>query len=322
LVSLTVRRDFAGQPHVGFAQQGLTREVARAARLVAGHAISRLNANAAVALGFSESARTLQQRLEGVGDAAFVVARDPLSRAGFQADSGIAFGVRQRLGPVALTLAGERGSVMLVGLRRGMADPRYALFGLTADRDFGPLNLALGVARLEEEQTVLGGRFAMAPTGARSLFIDAAARYDVGGGWIAGARYRRGSTDMAANGSFVAGGRLATDAWSADLGRAHLFARGDSLSFRIAQPLRVRGGGYQLNVPVSWDYASLTAGTALREFSLAPSGREIDFEAVYSVPILRGAGTVSGNAFLRRQPGHIEAAPNDLGAAVRLSLGF
>jgi hypothetical protein len=300
----------------------MTREDARGARLVAGHAISRLGANATVAFGFSESARTLQQRLQGVGDAAFLVARDPMGRAGFQADSGIAFGVRQRLGSIFLTLAGERGGVLLLGLRRDMTDPRYALSGVSADRDFGPFNLSLGIARLEEDSTVLGGRLAMAPAGARSLFLDAAARYEFGGDWVASARYRRGSTSMAANGSLVAGGRLATDAWSADLRRAHLFARGDSLSFRVAQPLRVRGGGYRLNVPVSWDYASLTAGTAPREFSLAPSGREIDFEAVYSVPILRGAGALSGNAFLRRQPGHIEAAPNDLGAAVRLSLGF
>jgi len=322
LVSVTLRRDFTGQPNVGLAQAGLTREDARAARLVAGHMISQLGPRTAVALGFSESARTLQQRLDGVGDAAFLVARDPMSRAGFWADSGVALGARQNLGPIAVTLAGERGLVLLPGARRGVADPRYALFGLTAGRSFGPLNLSLGLVRLEEEATLLGGRFAMAPTGSQSLFLDAAARYALGGGWVAHARYRRGQTRMGPSGSLVAGGNLSTDAWSADLGRANLFARGDSLAFRIAQRLRVRGGGYQLNVPVSWDYATASAGTALRAFSLAPGGRELDFEAVYSLPVLRGAGSLSGNAFLRRQPGHIAAAPNDTGAAVRLSLGF
>ena len=68
---------------------------------------------------------------------------------------------------------------------------------------------------------------------------------------------------MGASGGFIAGGSLATDAWSADLTRSGLFARGDSLAFRVAQPLRVRSGGYRLNLPVSWDYASLTAATAL-----------------------------------------------------------
>ena len=162
----------------------------------------------------------------------------------------------------------------------------------------------------------------MAEGGARSLFIDASARYALGGGWAAGASYRRGTTTMAASGALVAGGRLSTDAWAVDVSRAGLFARGDRLALRAMQPLRVRGGGYSLNLPVSYDYATLTPGYALRQFSLAPTGREIDLEAAYALPILRGAGSLSGNAYFRRQPGHVTDAPNDLGAAVRLSFGF
>jgi hypothetical protein len=33
-------------------------------------------------------------------------------------------------------------------------------------------------------------------------------------------------------------------------------------------------------------------------------------------------GQLSANAFVRRQPGHIEAAGADVGAALRFSLGF
>ena len=106
------------------------------------------------------------------------------------------------------------------------------------------------------------------------------------------------------------------------MSRAGLFARGDRFALRAMQPLRVRAGGYSLNLPVTYDYATLTPGYALRTFSLAPTGRELDVEAVYALPVLRGAGSLSGNAFFRRQPGHIAAAPNDLGVAVRLSLGF
>jgi hypothetical protein len=88
------------------------------------------------------------------------------------------------------------------------------------------------------------------------------------------------------------------------------------------QPLRVRSGGYAMNVPVSYDYATLGVGYEQRLFSLAPTGREIDFEAAYGVPLLAGAGWLGANAFLRREPGHIEAMPDDVGIAARFSLRF
>jgi hypothetical protein len=88
------------------------------------------------------------------------------------------------------------------------------------------------------------------------------------------------------------------------------------------QPLRVRSGGYAMNLPVSYDYSDLSVGYALREFSLAPKGREIDFEAAYSIGVLGGAGSLGANTFLRRESGHIEAARDDLGAAIRFTLGF
>ena len=86
------------------------------------------------------------------------------------------------------------------------------------------------------------------------------------------------------------------------------------------QPLRVREGGFNMSVPVSYDYASLTAGFEDRFFNLAPSGREIDFEAAYSRPLL--GGDLGLNAFFRNDPGHIEAFDNDVGGAIRFTLGF
>ncbi len=90
----------------------------------------------------------------------------------------------------------------------------------------------------------------------------------------------------------------------------------------MSQPLRVRSGGYLLEVPVSYDYADGSVGYDQRTFSLAPRGREIDLEASYRLPLFRGAGSLSGHGFFRRQPGHVEAAGNDIGAAVRVNLGF
>ena len=56
--------------------------------------------------------------------------------------------------------------------------------------------------------------------------------------------------------------------------------------------------------------------------SLSPSGRELDAELSYGSGLLGGKAWVGGNLFYRRQPGHIAASPDDVGAALRFSLGF
>jgi hypothetical protein len=56
--------------------------------------------------------------------------------------------------------------------------------------------------------------------------------------------------------------------------------------------------------------------------SLRPSGREIDGELSYGTALLGDRAWFGGNLFYRRQPGHIAAAPDDVGAAIRFSLGF
>ncbi|MGZ8347088.1 MAG: hypothetical protein ACXWUP_08265, partial [Allosphingosinicella sp.] len=329
MVSVTVRRDLHSRPQVGLAQGGLTYEDSRTARAVAGYALSRLTPRTAFALGIAESGRTLQQRLSSQSGTPFLIARDPLSRAGFYADSGLAMGFRHDLGPVAVTVTAERGQVDLPGLRgapllatTSLREPGYNLSSVTADRRIGALDLSLGISRLAEEATVLGGRFAFAPGGSTSHFVDATARYDLGGGWETEASYRLGRTDMPGSAGMVAGGRLSTDAWSVDLTRRNALLGGDRLAFRVMQPLRVRSGGYFLNAPVGYDYSDLSVDYERRTFSLAPTGREIDLEAAYGVDLLGGAAFVGANAFVRREPGHIQSMPNDIGAAARFSLRF
>ena len=56
--------------------------------------------------------------------------------------------------------------------------------------------------------------------------------------------------------------------------------------------------------------------------SLRPTGRELDSELSYGTDLIGGKAWIGGNLFCRRQPGHIAAAPADVGAALRFSLGF
>jgi hypothetical protein len=319
-VSITVNRRQNGQPWVGMAQLGLTYEDARQARILSGLMLSRIGKKTAVALGISESGKTLQQRLTGQYQNAFLVARDPMTRMGFYGDDSTSMGARHDLGFAAVTVTGERGEVHRPGFIPAQNQPGYSIGSVTLDRRFGPARIALGATRLKEEDTILGGRLASAYSGggSTSWFADGSASFDLGKGWGAYASYRRGWTGMTGT-AFARNGRLSTDAWALDVSKKDAFRPGDSIALRIMQPLRVLSGGFDLNMPVSYDYADGSVGYEQRFFNLAPTGREIDVEAAYGTRLW--GGHLSANAFWRNDPGHIEAAPNDLGGAIRFSLG-
>jgi hypothetical protein len=323
-VSITVARKLNGQPQVGLAQLGLTYEDGRKARVLSGIALSRLTPRLSVALGLAESGKTLERRLAGQYRDSFLVAQDPMSRMGFQGDSAGAMGARHRLGRVGLTVTAERGSVLQRGLDRSIVQPRYAIVSVAADRRVGRARLSLGASRLEEESTVFGARFSplIGAGGGGSWFADAGAAFGLGGGWDASLGYRLGWTAVPAAAGLARGGRLGSDAWSVDLGRTGAFRPGDRFALRLMQPLRVRSGGFDLSVPVSYSYDTLTAGYESRFMNLAPTGREIDLEAAYGVDVLAGSGHLSGNAFARRHPGNVADMDPDLGAAIRFTLGF
>jgi hypothetical protein len=322
-VSITLDRRDRTQPSVGFAQLGLTYEDSRRAKILSGMMLSRLTPKTAVAIGISESGKTLQQRLTGQYQNAFLVARDPMSRMGFHGEGASSIGIRHDLGAAGLTVTGERGEVHRPGFDRGaIRQPGYSIGSATFDRRFGPATLTLGATRLDERETVLGGRLSQdlfGSGGATSWFADASASLDLGRGWGAYGSYRRGAT-LLAGGGLADGGRLATDAWAFDLSRRNALRTGDRFAIRLMQPLRVRSGGYDISLPVSYDYATGGVGYANRFFNLAPTGREIDLEAAYGFGLW--SGRMSANAFLRRQPGHIAAAGDDVGAALRYSVGF
>jgi hypothetical protein len=75
-------------------------------------------------------------------------------------------------------------------------------------------------------------------------------------------------------------------------------------------------------LPTSYDYATGAATDTLSRLSFTPSGREVDAELSYGSSLLAGNGWVGANLFYRRQPGHIANSPDDVGAAIRFSLGF
>ncbi|MGA9582978.1 MAG: peptidase S8, partial [Allosphingosinicella sp.] len=106
------------------------------------------------------------------------------------------------------------------------------------------------------------------------------------------------------------------------LGKSGALRPGDRFALRLMQPLRVRSGGFDLEIPVSYSYDTLSAGYESRFLNLAPTGREIDLEAAYGFDLFAGAGHLGANAFARRHPGNRADLDPDLGAAIRFTLGF
>src|SRR5262249_25623218 len=143
--------------------------------------------------------------------------------------------------------------------------------------------LSAGLSRLDEKQTLLGGRMtgALGGGGATTTFLDFEARRDFGDGWTAGLNARRGWTQFAS-------GKFETAEYGVDVAKSGVLRAKDKLAFRLAQPLRVEHGGFAMLLPTSYDYATETATDTLSHFSLSPNGREVDAELSYGSSLLDG----------------------------------
>lgn len=296
------------------AELGIEAQDAAKARLVAASAIARLDSRTKLAFGFAGSAKDLERRLANAETGAFLVARDS-SEPGFTANRDGSLALRRNLGPVGVTLSGETGQVWRENRLRA-EDLPYNSVSIAFDKDFGGTWLMAGISRLDEKRTVLGGRLGTAfggSGGAATTFLDAELRRELGGDVTAILSARRGWTTFG-------GGAFETSAYSFDLSKRGIARFGDRLGLRISQPLRVEQGGFALTLPTAYDYATASATTSTSRMSLTPSGRELDAELSYGAPLL--GGWFGGNAFVRRNPGHVAGSQNDYGAALRLGFDF
>jgi subtilisin family serine protease len=315
-IAMTVRerRDLAdgySLERLGIGPQDLRRS-----KLVAGSAVARVDKKTAIAFGFAEGAKEMERRLTGAGAGSFLIASDIAGNPGFSAKHASAMAVRHQFGGVGVTFSGETGSVWQDVQTTATGSP-YRFTTVAADKSLGRNWFSVGVSRLDEKQTLLGGRLtgALGGGGSTTLFLDAEARHNFGNGWSTTLTGRRGWTDFAA-------GKFETGAYSFDLAKSHVLSNRDSFGLRIAQPLRVDHGGFALMLPTSYDYTTGLATDTLSTLSLRPTGREIDGELSYGSSLMRGNAWIGANLFYRRQPGNIASLPDDKGAAIRFSLGF
>jgi hypothetical protein len=318
-LTMTVARDISGDPSVGLAQRGLTANGQNRSRASSASATIALNDRDSVGLGFATSGRRMGDLIGGgAGGAggAFLIARTPGEGPGFDTSGGVAAAFRHSFGRLAIDASAERG--LLPALLRDHTNPAYVMMNVRATRSVGPLAIGLGAGVLEEQASVLGARFgaALGGRGAQTRTAELDARLALGGGWALHGAWRRGWTRAAAGGVLTRG-RLESTATAIDLGHV---GRRHRFGLRYAEPLRVTGGGFALSVPTGYDYASLQAAYTLTRLDLTPAGRERDVEASYGLRL--GGGWLDTNVYLRRQPGNVVAAGDDMGGAVRYAVSF
>lgn len=104
------------------------------------------------------------------------------------------------------------------------------------------------------------------------------------------------------------------------LGRG-LMDKSDRYGLALHQPLRIADGDARMTLTTGRDRDGRlhTRDLAL---SLAPSGREIDLQAFYSLGAADTGGRLDVNALLRHEPGHIDGAPPEAVGLLRWSAGL
>ncbi len=312
-------------------RMSIGRHDAERARAIAASVTGRLGAGTSFAIGASERGNALVARVGGAmrSGPAFLVAPES-GGAGFVSDVHGAVALRHMVGSFGVTASAESGAA----ISRSYEAPLLARFGrerrlgfgqwaLAVDRTLGPVTLQAGATLLAEADTVLGARFggALGAARARSTFLDGGAQWDLGGGWQLGGTARLGWTNARLRGGVEGSGLLRTSAYAVDLVKRGVFDRWDHAGLRIAQPLRVATGGLDLLLPSSYTYdGEQVDGWSAQRLNLAPTGREVDVEFAYGRTLR--FGDVSANLFYRRDPGNFAALPDDLGVAMRFTLGF
>ena len=311
----------------------LTKDDADRAKFLAASVAARVSPDLQLGVGIAQGASGLVAQLQGSGRTnlkpAFLVAPSATGEEGRFSSSDMSLALRHKTGPWGLTLHAEKGDQWLGDYRFagevafGVREHRPSRsIGLAVDREFGPLQASLGMTWKNEDGTVLGGYFGdfLGVTGADSAFIDFDIRRDLGSGWRAGAALRGGMTSPRA-GSIIGGGStLWSNAWSIDLARQGMFSANDSLGLRVSQSLRIEDGGFNLVLPVAYDYATESPIYGTQHLNLAPDGREIMGELAWRGPLM--SGNAAASLFYRKDPGHYASEPDDAGVVLRWDRKF
>lgn len=281
-----------------------------------------------VALGLNTGVMALERQLTGVGGGTFLMAEQGFEAQRADMRPASAFMLTHGLGHGVNLTGGFEAGDMTAPLRHpGRFDPvadRKAPYHAVAMALGwrGPVVLSTGLSLLREPRSALGARFSptLGAQSAQSLFARLGLAAQPAARLTLSAHWQRGWTWASAGGALPNGGMLTSQSWSADVDRRDLIEPGDRLGLRVSQPLRIIASRFDLFLPAKWDWKNETTTNRIVPLNLVPHGRQRDYELSYGRGV--GAGHLTTNLFLREQSGNIAAMPDELGVALRWSLGF
>ena len=177
----------------------------------------------------------------------------------------------------------------------------------------GGSGLAFQAGALSESESLLAGTSRgedLRGLRSRTAFAGVSGSADLfGGGWrVRGAAHVGRS--WAESSGVLRSGDLWASSFSAGLERGGWLYSGDGVMFRISQPLRVE----------SWEM-DLMEGGEVRRLLVSPSGRQLDLDAAYRLP-LSGGGWLLLSAGVRRGSGHVGSSGLEGGALFSLERDF
>lgn len=276
-----------------------------------------------VRLGFDITAASQLDTGPIAGDTLFWSPGETMNPLPRLAGSGRGLSVDQALGGSTTLSLGLFDGEMVDAFGGGGSGTMLGQAGLTyAFASGGALQLDIGV--LDESAAFLGSQGAGAFTtddGATTQFLT------LSGALPLGPRFELlGSVTMAATEMDATAGVLGE--WSTV--RSNAFAvgavardvldDGDRLGLLVGQPLRVYAADATVTVPVALTDTGKTVHASER-VDLSPSGREIDLQFAYDLPLAEGMN-LSSWLLMRLEPGHDADADPAYGAGVAFRLTF
>lgn len=181
----------------------------------------------------------------------------------------------------------------------------------------GNSNAFLSVGSLFEENRVLGskgeGAFGFG-NGTTTIYSGIGAKFDLGGSFsLKGAAYAGWTDPSLSKDSLVTdASSIITTSFNASVQKKGIRKSNDTLSFGIAQPLRVESGNMSFYVPYARSATTTEIFATNLTQDLSAQGREIDLEVTYALP-LDETQSISAGALYRMDAGHVSGNQDMLG---------
>lgn len=178
-------------------------------------------------------------------------------------------------------------------------------------------NAFLSVGSLFEENRVLGskgeGAFGFG-NGTTTIYSGIGAKFDLGSNFsLKGAAYAGWTDPSLSKDSLVTdASSIITTSFNASVQKKGVRKSNDTLSFGIAQPLRVESGNMSFYVPYARSATTTEIFSTNLTQDLSAQGREIDLEVTYALP-LDETQSISAGALYRMDAGHVSGNQDMLG---------